>query len=76
MVFSQCDACGKTFVVKSNTTEPNIYYFQDLDICADCYPKLQETFMQYLKKVGHDMKAYNAGLSEVAHNFAKNKKKK
>lgn len=76
MVFSQCDSCGKTFVVKNNTTEPNIYYFQDLDICSDCYPKMLDVFMQTFKKVGHDMKVYNSVLSEVAHNFAKNKKKK
>lgn len=76
MVFSQCDSCGKTLVVKNNTTEPNLYYFQDLDICSDCYPKLEEIFMQHLKKTGNDMKAYLSGLSEVAHSFAKNKKKK
>ena len=74
MVFSQCDSCGKTFVVNHNTPDPNIHYFQNLDFCDDCFIKLEAEFRKQLKKNGNDMKVYLPRTGEIAKQVATKKK--
>ncbi|OHD12829.1 MAG: hypothetical protein A2Y34_01685 [Spirochaetes bacterium GWC1_27_15] len=79
MVFTQCDSCGKNFVVKDKTSwDPNLYHFMNMDFCDECYDKLQDLWDDSLHKCGNDMNVFKQKKVEVAKAFctAATKKKK
>lgn len=75
MVFTQCDACGKSFAINNHTADPNIHYFQGYDFCDECYEKFELNLRASLKQANNDMKTFLPNSGEVAKAMCGNKKK-